>query len=173
MKKIAFLLFKLINKILYRKIDISSFGFSEFYLFKIAFFQKVLGFNRHVPWPVHFTTQVKAPEKINPGSRAPGLSMSCYLDGRNGIVFGENVWVGPRVTIISQNHDSQNLSLYLEDSPVIIGKDSWLGANSVILPGVELGEKTIVGAAAVVTKSFKDGNQVIAGNPAKIVKRLN
>ena len=44
--------------------------------------------------------------------------------------------------------------------------------NAVILPGVELGEKTVVGAGAVVTKSFKEGHCVIGGNPAKLIKKL-
>jgi len=42
-----------------------------------------------------------------------------------------------------------------------------IGANAVILPGVILGEQTIVGAGSVVTKSFKKGHEVIAGNPAQ------
>jgi acetyltransferase-like isoleucine patch superfamily enzyme len=44
--------------------------------------------------------------------------------------------------------------------------------NAVILPGVTLGDHTIVGAGSVVTKSFENGNCVIAGNPAKIIKNL-
>jgi acetyltransferase-like isoleucine patch superfamily enzyme len=44
--------------------------------------------------------------------------------------------------------------------------------NSVILPGVELGDFTVVGAGSVVTKSFKDGYCVIAGNPAKVIRLL-
>ena len=45
--------------------------------------------------------------------------------------------------------------------------------NSVILPGVTLGNHTIVGAGSVVTKSFDEGYCIIAGNPARIVKRFN
>jgi acetyltransferase-like isoleucine patch superfamily enzyme len=44
--------------------------------------------------------------------------------------------------------------------------------NAMILPGVHLGDNTIVGAGSVVTKSFPEGNVVIAGNPAKIIKKL-
>ena len=45
--------------------------------------------------------------------------------------------------------------------------------NSVILPGVELGNRTIVAAGTVVTKSFKQGNIVLGGVPAKIIKEIN
>ena len=55
---------------------------------------------------------------------------------------------------------------------VIIGEKCWIGMNCVVLPGVTLGDHTIVGAGAVVTKSFKDGYCVIAGNPAKKIKDI-
>ena len=48
----------------------------------------------------------------------------------------------------------------------------WIGMNSVILPGVVLGDSTIVGAGSVVTKSFVEGRQVIVGSPARVVKKL-
>lgn len=50
-----------------------------------------------------------------------------------------------------------------------IGNSCFLGTNSILLPGVTLGNHTIVGAGSVVTKSFPEGNVVIAGNPAKII----
>lgn len=53
---------------------------------------------------------------------------------------------------------------------VVIGDKSWIGMNSLILPGVILGSNTIVGGGSVVTKSFPQGHCVIAGNPAKLLK---
>lgn len=136
------------------------------------FIQKILRINAHVPWPVHFTSKVISPSKITFGSRTPGLSNGCHIDGRNGIAFGENVWVGPKVSIISMNHDVNNYYKYSQCEPISIGKNSWLGANSIILPGVKLGDHTIVAAGAIVTKSFPEGNQVLAGIPAKVIKKL-
>lgn len=148
-------------------------GLSLSLLLKVIFYQKILGFNRMVPWPVHWSSKVLFASKITRGTRYPGLSMGCHVDGRNGIHFGKNVWVGPRVSIISMNHNPNDYREYIKCEPILIGDNCWLGANSVILPGVELGEHTVVAAGSVVTKSFKDSNQVLAGVPAKVVRKLN
>jgi acetyltransferase-like isoleucine patch superfamily enzyme len=134
--------------------------------------QKILRINAHVPWPVHPTSNVTAPDKIYRGTRAPGLGICCHIDGRNGICFGRNVWIGPRVSVISMNHDTENFRRYSEAPPIVIHKNCWLGANCIILPGVELGEHTVVAAGAVVAKSFTEGNVLLAGVPAKVVKLL-
>lgn len=134
--------------------------------------QKIFRVNSHVPWPVHFTSKILAPKNIQRGSRTPGYGVCSHIDGRNGIELGENVWLGPRVSIISMNHNVNNYDVYEKAKPVRILRDSWLAANSVILPGVTLGPHTIVAAGAVVTTSFPEGNQVLAGIPAKIIKKL-
>jgi len=148
---------------------------SEFpikFLLKQIIIQKCLRINGHVPWPVHWSTKVKFHENIQPGSRWPGLMMGCYLDGRNGIVIGENVWVGPRVSIISMNHDSNNYRKYIVTHPIVIGDNCWIGTSSIILPGVQLGNHVICAAGSVVNKSFKENDILLAGVPARIVKRL-
>jgi acetyltransferase-like isoleucine patch superfamily enzyme len=134
--------------------------------------QKILRINSRVPWPVHFTSRIMCPERIDRGTRTPGLAVCCHIDGRNGIKMGKNVWIGPRVTIVSMNHNVNDYSQYTPERPVIIGDNCWLATNSIILPGVELAPHTIVAAGAVVTKSFLDGDVVIGGSPARILKRL-
>jgi acetyltransferase-like isoleucine patch superfamily enzyme len=157
----------------YRDINKTYEPYSVKELCSYAFKQKFLGYNRNVPWPVHFTSQIKCPEKIQRGSKYPGFAKGCYIDGRNGILFEENVLTGPNVTIISQNHDKAQFDQFIDGKPIVIRKNSWLSANCIILPEVELGEHTIVAAGAVVTKSFTEGNQLLAGNPAKIIKKLD
>jgi hypothetical protein len=49
--------------------------------------QKILRINSHVPWPVHPTSKVLAPERIERGTRTPGLAVGCHIDGRNGIII--------------------------------------------------------------------------------------
>lgn len=135
--------------------------------------QKILRKNSHVPWPVHPTSTIKSPDRIHRGSRTPGLSPHCYLDARNGIVLGDNVWIGPHSKLISMNHNLDDFNCYEMKQPIRIDSNSWIGAGATILAGVHLGPHTVVGAAAVVTKSFPDGNRVIAGNPARVVKLLS
>lgn len=140
---------------------------------KTIFFQKILGFNRKAYWPMHFASKVTGVENIKIGiGTAPGLSSGCYIQGIGKIYIGDYTIIGPNVGIISANHDLKDNTKHVK-SKVVIGKYCWIGMNSVILPGVELGDFTIVGAGSVVTKSFKHGYCVIAGNPAKIIKYLN
>lgn len=141
-------------------------------ILRTLLYQKMLRINGRVPWPVHPSTDIKAPEKIARGTRFPGLSACCHIDGRNGIEFGKNVWVGPNVSIISMNHDMLDFRRFKGANPIRIGDNSWLGTRTVILPGVELGSHTVVAAGAVVTHSFPEGDQVIGGVPARIIRKL-
>jgi maltose O-acetyltransferase len=58
-----------------------------------------------------------------------------------------------------------------KNAPIKIGNDVFIGTKSIILSGVSLGNRVIVGAGSVVTKSFSD-DVIIAGNPAKIIRNL-
>lgn len=151
----------------------SSKEFPVRLLLKWFFIQKVFGFNRRVPWPVHWSSKVIAPKNIIRGSRFPGLGMGCHIDGRNGIIFGNNVWIGPRVTFISMNHSTDNYHKWHSEDSIKIGDNCWFGANTIVLPSVVLGAHTVVAAGAVVTKSYPEGNQILAGVPAQVVKKLS
>lgn len=162
----------LILRVIYKDINKTLEPYTLKELFLYAFKQKIRGYNRNIPWPVHFTSQIKCPEKIQRGTTYPGFGMSSYIDGRNGIIFEDNVITGPKVSIISQNHDLMDFGSYTNSKPIIIRKNSWLTTGCIILPETELGEHTIVAAGAIVTKSFLEGNQVIGGNPAKVLKKI-
>jgi len=166
-KSIIYKLFTLI----YKQYTPSGQSIKE--LFLMAIVQKVIGINRSVPWPVHYTSYVKGHENIHSKTEIVGEALKNYIDGRNGIVLEENVWLGPNVSIISQNHNENNYKEYNKANPIIIHKNSLLLANCVILPEVELGEHTIVAAGAVVTKSFLEGNQIIGGVPARVIKKID
>lgn len=99
-------------------------------------------------------------------------SFGIYYQAIGRITIGKGSYIAPNVGLITANHDITNLDLHTEPKPIVLGEKCWIGMNSVVLPGVILGDHTIVGAGSVVTKSFPEGNCVIAGNPAKIIKEI-
>lgn len=138
------------------------------------FFQRILRINSHVPWPVHISSIVTRPEKIERASWCPypGYMPGCYIQATNGIRIGENVRMGPGIKLISANHNIYNYEIHDKEKPIVIGDNCWIGANAIVLPGVEIGDHTIIAAGAVVTKSFPEGNCIIGGVPAKVIKKI-
>lgn len=171
-KKVLKNVYGIVIRIFFPKVHQTS-GTAAPITFKTYFFQKILGFNRKVYWPTHFTSVIANYKNIKIGiGTAPGLSPGCYIQGAGKIYIDDYTIIAANVGIISANHDVNDIAKH-KDSKVVIGKYSWLGMNSVVLPNVVLGDYTIVGAGAVVTKSFEEGYCVIAGNPAKIIKKLD
>ncbi|MCP5518990.1 MAG: acyltransferase [Verrucomicrobiales bacterium] len=136
-------------------------------------FQRVVGLNRGCRWPVHFTSTVTTPERleVHPSARASfALSGGCYIQGINGIIIEENTLFAPGVKLISANHNRDDHRRWDPAPPIRIGPGCWIGANAVILPGVELGAGVVVAAGAVVSKSVPAG-QVVGGIPARPLRR--
>lgn len=134
------------------------------------FYQNVLDINNDIPWMVHFTSRVIGNITIGEGVWLSfAVSGGCYIQGFNGVHIGDHTIFAPGVKLISANHDSDNLQSHEKSQPIRIGKNCWIGANAVILPGVQLGDNVIVAAGAVVTKSFSN-NCIVAGVPAKEIK---
>lgn len=142
--------------------------------FRMWFIQKVLGFNRDAYWPVHFSSTVTNYRYVYAGvDVSPGYSHGCYIQGLGKIYIGDYTQIGPNVGIISSNHNAYDSRQHIETGEVRIGKYCWIGMNAAILPGVKLGDFTIVGAGAVVSKSQPGGYCVLAGNPARVIKELD
>jgi acetyltransferase-like isoleucine patch superfamily enzyme len=93
------------------------------------------------------------------------ISFGAYLDKTNpkDIYIGDESFVAVGVMILTHDYCR---SLYKK---TYIGKKCFIGARSIILPGVSIGDHVIVGAGSVVTKDVKS-NCIVAGNPAKIIK---
>ncbi|MGG0307051.1 acyltransferase [Priestia megaterium] len=137
------------------------------------FFYKYIGYfikDKKIYWPVHKLSNVSGNITVGINSSV-GATPGCYIQGLGTIRIGDYTIIGPNVGIISANHSLKDYRLHKLDK-VIIGNYCWVGMNSVILPGVELGDHTIVGAGSVVTKSFKEGHCILAGSPAKVVRKL-
>src|SRR5206468_11673676 len=90
------------------------------------------------------------------------------------IIIGEDVQVGPNVQLLTPTHplDPETRRAQWEAAkPITIGNNVWLGGGVIILPGVSIGENTVVGAGAVVTKDLP-ANVVAVGNPARVIRPL-
>lgn len=131
--------------------------------------------NREVRWPVSPKISVVGPENIyfHPDDLNNFQGSGNYFQGIGNIYIGQGTYIAMNVGIITSNHTIGNLDLHDKPESVTIGKKCWIGMNSVILPGVTLGDNTVVGAGAVVSKSYPEGNCIIAGNPAKIIRYVN
>lgn len=111
------------------------------------------------------------------------LRSGVYLHGETSslecsIVIEDDVLIGSGVHIYVENHKFSNCNIPIfyqghdQAKRVVVKKGAWIGANVIILPGVEIGENSVVGAGAVVTKSVPNF-VVVAGNPARIIKQIN
>lgn len=131
--------------------------------------------NSKAPWPISPRIEVALPENIefHPDCLNNFQGFGNYYQAFGKITIGKGTWIAGNVGIITSNHKIGDLDQHDEPKPVTIGNDCWIGMNSVILPGVILGDYTVVGAGSVVTKSFEKGNCVLAGNPAKVIKYIN
>ena len=90
------------------------------------------------------------------------------------IYVGDNTMFGPNVTVATAGHPilpALRERGYQYNAPVRIGKNCWIGAGAVLLPGVTLGDNVVVGAGSVVTKDLPS-NVVAVGNPCKVLREV-
>lgn len=97
-------------------------------------------------------------------------------EGGEGISIGDKVLIGSSVHMYVSNHNYEDKDKpiydqgHSESQGIVIKKGAWVGANVTILPGVCIGENSVVGAGSVVTKSIPDFSTAV-GNPAKLITR--
>lgn len=100
------------------------------------------------------------------------IQQCCTFFGRGGITIGDDVFIGPKVNLITINHDPDPDNRSATYGRRIVIEDKvWIGINSTILPGVRIGYGAIVGAGSVVTKDVEPMT-VVAGNPARFIKKI-
>ena len=100
------------------------------------------------------------------------INHACSFLDMGGITIEDDVLIGPKVNIITENHplDPRDRKA-LVTKPVLIKKNVWIGAGATILPGVIVGENAVVAAGAVVSKDIP-ANAVVAGVPAKFIRSI-
>jgi acetyltransferase-like isoleucine patch superfamily enzyme len=100
--------------------------------------------------------------------------------GGAGIIIEDNVLIGPAVHFYTNNHKfsdintpiiNQGYSPPTEHDGIIVRRGSWIGASVILLPGVEIGENSVIGAGAVVSKPVPP-HSLFVGNPGKVIRNL-
>lgn len=101
------------------------------------------------------------------------INFDCTFLALGGITIEDAVLIGPKVSLITENHPlhpEERKGLVVK--PILIKKNAWIGANVTILPGVTIGKNAVVAAGAVVSKDVPD-NTVVGGIPARFIKNIH
>lgn len=148
-------------------------GKSNWYLAKIAKYWVLCSFFKGSRAALWKTMGVNIGRNVN-------IGWEVYIDAGNAnlITVEDDVWIASRVLILCHRRD---MSTYVKGSryndlpyikaPVLIKKGASIGMDSIIMPGVTIGEGAIIGAGSVVTKDIPDWT-IAVGSPAKVIKEL-
>jgi acetyltransferase-like isoleucine patch superfamily enzyme len=110
---------------------------------------------------------------LNVGDKVD-FALDVVVTTGGGVEIGSRTLIGYRAQILSSNHRIPEQGTRIIDSghehkKVTIGCDVWIGANAIILPGVEIGEGAVVAAGSIVTKNVPPF-AVVGGNPARVIR---
>jgi maltose O-acetyltransferase len=119
--------------------------------------------------------QIDKPSMLVIGNNV-SINRGGCLNANGGILIGNDVLIGPNVILYSQNHRYDLVGIKYnkqgyELKKTTIGNNVWIAANVVVLPGVTIGDNSIVAAGSVVTKDIPK-NTLVGGVPAKKIKEI-
>ena len=124
--------FRLIIKMIYPQYKRQRQGYIYNYKIMLNYFfmQKIIGFNRGVPWPVDFRSKILGWEHIKKGIMCdPGDNIGVYINAYGGLKMGNNVNIGQNTTITTTNHNLYDHRQVGKKQGIIIGNNVWIGAN--------------------------------------------
>jgi len=122
--------------------------------------------NVFVPFHTNFGKHIKLGKNVF-------INHACSFLDLGGITIEDDVLIGPRVNLTTENHPVDPAKRkFLDLKSILIKRNVWIGAGATILPGVTIGENSIVAAGAVVTKDVP-ANTIVGGVPAKMIRQLD
>lgn len=122
-------------------------------------------FSLFVPFTADFGKNIKIGKNVF-------INSGCRFQDQGGITIGDGSLIGHNVVLATINHDydpKNRGTMFLK--PIVLETNSWIGSNATILPGITIGENSVVAAGSVVTKDVP-ANTIVAGNPAKFMSNL-
>jgi acetyltransferase-like isoleucine patch superfamily enzyme len=120
---------------------------------------------------IYYGGILRCPSRITIG-KGSIIGDRCELDGRGGLHIGEDCNLSSEVHIWTGQHDAQSVEFDYETASVQIGDRCWVSSNTIILPGVSMGEGSVLAAGAVLTKDTEPYG-IYAGVPAKKIGERN
>jgi acetyltransferase-like isoleucine patch superfamily enzyme len=118
-----------------------------------------------IPFYTNFGRHIKIGENVF-------INHACTFLDMGGITIEDDVQIGPKVNLITENHPVDPLKRKrLDLKGILIKRNVWIGAGATILPGVTIGENSIVAAGAVVNKNVPE-NTIVGGVPAKRIRLI-
>ena len=101
------------------------------------------------------------------------INQNCTLYDLGGIDIGDDVMIGPNVSLITSGHPiaPSRRRDGVTAAPIIIGRNVWIAANVTVIGGVTIGENSVVAAGSVVTRDVPR-DTLVAGNPARVVRSI-
>lgn len=101
------------------------------------------------------------------------INACCHFQDHGGITIGDGCQIGHNVVFATLNHGIQPTDRqHTYPSPIVVGKNVWIGSNATICPGVIIGDNAIIAAGAVVTHDIQP-NTIVGGVPAKLIRQIN
>ena len=127
--------------------------------------QKIMGFNRNVPWPVDFRSKILGFKNIKKGIMCdPGDNIGIYINAYGGLKLGNNVNIGQNTIITTTNHNIYDHRKIGQKKGITIGDNVWIGANCSIVAGVKIGNNVTIGAGCTIRKNIPTNSLVIQKN---------
>ena len=127
--------------------------------------------------PLDQSSYIQIPVMINHAEfvsvgKSVYINHACTMLALGKIIIEDDVLIGPKCNLISEGHPiDPDKRKALDVKPVVIKKNAWLGAGVTVLPGVTVGENSIVAAGALVNRDVP-ANTVVGGIPAKVIKKI-
>jgi acetyltransferase-like isoleucine patch superfamily enzyme len=137
---------------------------------RLAYFRRVLGapdLMLYFPFYAHPIDRLCIGQSV-------AISAFVHIVANGGVSIGDNTIIASAVQIASSTHDYHVIPFRARrvDAPVVIGRNVWIGAGAIVLPGITIGDNSVVGAGSVVTSDVPSGS-VVAGVPARVRRTLD